>query len=186
LALRAVSSVSVGCKICDDKAACLTIDRYLDQHINYATISRALTLADWPVSAGTVSDHDKHRVKGVNPEIRAGKRDAAIIIKDRVLDALALVPESDGQWIDGADGERHFIPGGSILDKNLQPALNTALKAQALEDKREQKKVVQNFWVQLYTGQQSPALLSDGTMIEGEATEVLYSDGKDTVESEDG
>ena len=158
--------MSTGCKICDDKAACLTIDRYLDQHVFYATIARALTLADWPVTAVTVANHDKHRVPGVNPEIKAGKRDAAVIIKGKVLDAL----EARESFIDPTTGVEL---GFDILDKDLQPALKTALAAQSIEDRREQKKPQQNFWIQLYTQSQEIApLLDAGDVIEGEATEV--------------
>lgn len=115
------------------------------------------------------------RPVGAPPETRAGKRDAAEIIKNRVLDALANISESEGEWIDGADGERHFIRGSSILSKDLQPALGTALKAQALEDKREAtKKGSVTFVLQLAAAMgERMALLTGGEVIEGEATEIV-------------
>ncbi len=145
--------MSLGCKVCDDKAVCLLVDRYLEQNITYATIARTLALGGSPVSADVVSKHAKHRVPSVNPDVKATKRDAALIIKGKVLDALE---------------SKESNPDFDILDKELQPALKTALAAQALEDKREQKKVTQNFWLNLYTGQQGElAQLDDGNTIEG-------------------
>lgn len=111
------------------------------------------------MSADVISKHDGHRVKGVDPRIKAPKRDAAILIKNRILDAVEKGDQSEN--------------GLDILDKDLQSALSTALKAQAIEDKRETKKVTQNFWVELGAGLfQERHLLPEGDVIEGVAHEV--------------
>lgn len=157
--------MSTGCKVCDDKAVHLLVDRYLDQKIKYTTIARTLTLGGFQVSDGTISTHDRHRVKSLPAEAKPSKRDAAAFIKGRVMDRLEKLSEE----VDPVTGESRL----DILDKDLQPALSTALKAQALEDKREQKKVVQNFWFELGGAifDETP-MLGDGTIIEGEVVEI--------------
>ena len=169
--------MSLGCKVCDDKAVCLTVDRYLDQGLSCLLISQTLTLGGWAVAAPTVSRHKLHYTRGVNPDLKPSRRDAAIIIKNRVLDALELVEERPGEWLTDAEGNRVYMKGGSILDKDLQPALGTALKAQALEDKRELAKAkggaVQVLTALLAALRGEPVLLlEDGNMIEGDAVEV--------------
>lgn len=155
--------MSLGCKVCDDKAAALTIDRYLEQDLNYSTIARSLTLGGFPVSAPTISAHDKHRAPSVDPRIGAGKRDAAKIIKGKVLDALEKV------------GEAEDNDGTFILNAQLQPALATALKAQAIEDKREQTKANAGvtFVLQLAAALGERLALPDPNVVEGHAVEVL-------------
>ena len=169
--------MSLGCKICDDKAVCLTADRYLDQGVSASLIARTLTLGGWPVTAPTVGKHKAHYTRGVNPDLKPSRRDAAIIIKGRILDALEEVEERPGTWMDDDEGHRVYVKGGSILDKDLQPALGTALKAQALEDRREAAKS-KGGAVQVLTallaalrGEQVP-LLEDGNTIEGDFSEV--------------
>lgn len=153
--------MSTGCKVCDDKAARLTIDAYLEQGLTYTTIARSLTLRGFDVSDVTISNHNKHRSPSVDPRIKAPKRDAAIIVKNKVLDALEAMEEGD------------------ILDKDLQPALNTALKAQAIEDKREAVKAkttsadMARAILAALTGAGVPTpQLEDGKTIEGEFEEV--------------
>jgi hypothetical protein len=158
--------MSTGCKVCDDKAVQLLVDRYLDQHIQYTTIARTLVLGGFQVSDGTISTHDKHRVKSLPADVKPSKRDAAVFIKNRVMDALEKLDEE----VDPVTGEKGL--GHGILAKDLQPALGTALKAQAIEDKREQKKVVQNFWFELGGAIYDAPQLADPNVIEGEARDV--------------
>jgi hypothetical protein len=130
-----------------------------------------MTIRGYPTTAARITGHLKHAPVEVPDPYSVSKeqtpvdkpiiskRDAAAIIKDRLLDALDARADSD----EGLD----------ILAKDLQPALKSALAAQGMEDKREQKKVTQNFWVQLYTGQQGEVpLLDDGNTVEGVAVEV--------------
>lgn len=151
----------MGCKVCDDKAAALTIDKYLDQGLTFATIARALTLEGFAVGSGVISTHDKHRTKGMKADAKPTKRDASIIIKNKLLDALEQVEQETDPLTGEADGS-------FILSKHIQPALNTALKAQAIEDKREQKKVTQNFWFELAGSMVQVKALPDPTVVEGD------------------
>lgn len=186
-----MSGGPAGCKVCSDPIFKRVVDEELAKGISFTGLSRMMTMRGFPVTAGTLSRHKDHQAEyqGFNPETaefdvpspkpqpRIPKRDASIYIKNRLLDALEGVQDGEpGRWED-VDGERvYFPPSPGILSKDLQPALNTALKAQAIEDKREAKKPVVQFWVQLFTSQQEePLLLDDPAVIEGAYTEV--SDG---------
>jgi len=159
------------CVICND----LVLNGFVAEEAQKGTrnslIASKASIRGYPLTGMRVTSHLKHAPveeidpysvpKDPKPEKPAiSKRDAAAIIKDRLLDALEARENSE----EGLD----------ILDKDLQPALKSALAAQSMEDKREQKKVTQNFWVQLYTGQQGELpQLDDGVTIDGQAVEVV-------------
>jgi hypothetical protein len=159
------------CAICND----IVLDGFVAEEAKKGTrtslIASKASIRGFPLTATRVTSHLKHSPVEVPDPYSVSKeqtpvdkpiiskRDAAAIIKDRLLDALEARENSD----EGLD----------ILAKDLQPALKSALAAQSMEDKREQKKVTQNFWVQLYTGQQGELpLLDDGNTVEGVAVEV--------------
>jgi len=144
------------------------VDEELTKGMAYAQLARLMKMRGFPVSDATISSHDKHRHEYALPEAantRTAKRDAAAIIKNRLLDAI----EAQDASVDGLD----------ILNKDLQPALKTALSAQNIEDKREAQRK-QHSTVEVLTallgalrGEGAPPLqLDDGMTVEGEAVEV--------------
>jgi len=151
--------MSTGCRICDDKVLRRAVDEEIAKGLAYAGTARLMTARGFPLSPTTVSSHVNGRHKEDYAPVPAAatvsKRDAAAIIKNRLLDAIEADPDLD------------------ILDRDVQSALSTALKAQGLEDKREQKKVTQNFWLSVGAGLQGVSgLLEDSNTIEGTAVEV--------------
>jgi hypothetical protein len=123
-----------------------------------------MTARGFTVSADIVNRHRKedHRkdyeqAPLTRNEANQQRRDAARIIKAKTLDALEAAQPTD------------FVD-----NKGVRDVAQLALKAQGMEDKREQKKAQVNFWIELYSGQQAetPVLLEDPTVIEGEAVEV--------------
>lgn len=161
------------CKICDDKVARRAVDEELSKGMSYAAVARLMTLRGFPVTDKTVSDHRQHSVPLPPPGVVSRKRDAAILLLDRMVSAVESLPvPPDG----GPD---------PILDKHLQPALQTALKAQSLIDRREartdDRKVAFQLQVLLAGGPAGllapPELIDSDTddddlVIEGEAVEV--------------
>lgn len=160
------------CKVCDDKIARRAIDEELSKGLSYAAIARLMTLRGWPVTDKTVGDHRQHAVPLPPPGVATRKRDAAIMLLDRMVSAVESLPEPP-------EGERD-----PILDRHLQPALQTALKAQALVDRREARTDDRKAAFQLQVllaggpaGLLAPPDLVDASeddenVIEGEAVEV--------------
>jgi len=159
------------CVVCNDIVLSGFVEEEAKKGTRNSLIASKATIRGYPLTSTRVNSHLKHSPVEVPdpysvPKERTpvdkpiiSKRDAAAIIKDRLLDALEARENSD----EGLD----------ILNKDLQPALKSALAAQGMEDKREQKKVTQNFWVQLYTGQQGELpQLDDGVTVEGQAVDV--------------
>ena len=163
------ANMSLGNKIADDAAARWQVDRLLDQGKSFTFIAQTLTYGGFTVTPDTVSKYagdfwKKVSEEGVAQPPRPSRRDAAALIKDRMLDAIEYREQI-----------KHLDTGTpifDILDKDLQPALKTALAAQYIEDRREQKKPQQNFWIQLYTQSQEIPALGDGATIEGESVEL--------------
>lgn len=152
------------CSICKNDTLRGTIDRALELGLSNAGISRQLADFGATVDPVVIGRHKTHWVKLKPPEMQHTKRDAAIIIKERLLDALDYRDASDG--------------GLDILDKDLQPALTTALKAQGLQDSREKAKAKTGTAelafaiIRMLGGQASIAQLDDGLTIDGEFEEV--------------
>lgn len=147
--------------ICDDKVAKRAIDEDLERGLTFVGLARLMTLRGFAVSAATVGHHNSHREPSVRSDAKVAKRDAAIIIRDKLLDAMDVA--------EGDENSRFHI-----LAKDSQGAIANALKAQVVIDKRDNVKVQNNFWVNLYTGQQTerPVLLDDPSIFEGRATEI--------------
>jgi hypothetical protein len=146
-----------GCKVCDDIALKGGVDELLEGKAPYTQIARRMTARGFPVSADIVSSHDKHRHEyPTKSQTTIERRDVAAIIRDKMTQTIVAMNPGD------------------MFEKDLQPALGTALKAQAIIDKRETKKPQQNFFIELYMGQRvgPAALLDDPNVIDGEATEV--------------
>src|SRR3989337_30250 len=111
------------CTVCANVTLRGTIDRSLELDITAAGISRQLAEFGATVSPEVINRHKQHYVPVVPKEQRQTKRDAAAIIKGRVLDALDARPDRAGQWV-GDEPNRVWLPASDILDKDLQPALN--------------------------------------------------------------
>jgi len=171
------------CTICANTTLRGTIDRSLELNITAAGISRQLAEFGATVSPEVINRHKQHYVPVVSKEQRQTKRDAAAIIKGRVLDALDARIDRVGQWV-GEGADRVWLPASDILDKDLQPALNTALGAQKIEDAREKVKSKQGnaelafAILRMLSGDSFPVTLTnqqleDGITIEGYAEEIL-------------
>ena len=152
------------CTICRNATLRATIDRGLEIGLSNAGISRQLAEFGAAVEPTVIGRHKTHWVKLKPPEMQHTKRDAAIIIKEKLLNAIE---------------DREAGPDGlNILDKDLQPALTTALKAQGLQDSREKAKAKTGtaelaFAIIRMLGGQAPvAALDDGLTIEGDFEEV--------------
>jgi hypothetical protein len=151
------------------------VEHSYEADISNAGISRQLAeFSDNPPSPEVLGRHRKHYVPVIPKEQRQTKRDAAAIIKGRVLDALEARPDRAGQWV-GEGADKTWLPASDILDKDLQPALNTALGAQKIEDAREKVKSKQGSAelafaiIGMIAGKSLPVLeLEDGLTIEGE------------------
>jgi len=150
----------------------VAVDEELSKGSTGAYIARLMTARGFPVGPDTVLTHKQHWVPIAPPGVAKRKNDAATFLLDRVIRAVENLPEP-------IEGERD-----PILDKHLQPALQTALKAQTIVDRREartdDKKAAFQISVLLAGG---PAGLlappdltdkdaDDDFIIEGEATEV--------------
>jgi len=161
------------CKVCDDKIARRAVDEELSKGLSYAAVARLMTLRGFPVTDKTVGEHKQHAVPLPPPGVATQKRDAAVMLLDRMVSAVERLPEP-------SEGEPD-----PILDRRLQPALQTALKAQALLDRREARVDDRKATLQLHVllaggpaGLLAPPDLTDSetddddTIIEGEAVEV--------------
>jgi hypothetical protein len=132
------------------------VDELLAARNPYTRTAGIMAARGFPVSAQVVSTHDKHRHEyEIKPQTKTEKADLAAIISAKMAQTIIAMEPED------------------MFDRNIQPALGTALKAQAIIDKRELKKPKQNFFIELYMGQrEEPRLLEDPNTIEGEAVEV--------------
>ncbi len=169
--------MSVRCTICDNPVRAQIVNPLLDQKMTSVGIERYAAEAGIKITADVINRHKKHyKAEYVRPP-GTSKRDAAIIIKNRVLDALERVEDRPGQWI-GEGEDRTWVPGSSILDKDLQPALRTALDAQKTEDAREKAKQGKGTAelafaiIAMLEGRPPMLALDDGMTIDGEAVEV--------------
>lgn len=138
------------------------MDELLDKKETFAFIGRVMTARGWPVSAGVVSSHAKHRHEYQSassaPTPSTEKRDIAKLLQDRMGRAIEVMPEAD------------------LFDKDNQAAISNALKAQAQIDKREMARQkagsAELAWALLGLLSAPPPQLEDGLTIEGEAHEV--------------
>lgn len=136
-------------------------------------ISRYAQDAGLALTAEVVNRHKRHYKDG-RPVVPPGarKRDAAIIIKERVLDALDKVEEEERQ-----SGNE---TGAWVLNKDLQPALRTALAAQNTEDTREKSRATKGTAevafaiIAMLRGDATPQpmAIDDGMTLDGEYEEL--------------
>ena len=150
--------MSLGCMVCDDKAACAVIDELLEKSFTYAYVARVMTLRGFSITAPTIGRHDKHRGATALPEVVKRKRDFAIMVRDKAADLL----EDDKL---------------DLTNKDTVPGINAGLKAQAALDKREANRPKQGLADVLLAllgalKGEPPKQLTEGEVIEGSAVEV--------------
>jgi hypothetical protein len=175
------------CKICRAPNRRRLVEADWADGISAEGIARTMREAGWPLSSATVLKHLKEHTPGAatREPVKAGKRDAAIFLQNRLMDEierreeLVLIEEE-------TTGEK--VPDHrrlDILDKDLQPALATILRAQALINTREKAKGPRAGMMLLMLGVSpdglgpgalAPLELSSGEedddIIDGEAIEV--------------
>jgi len=164
--------VTTRCLVCSNEALKTYVDGALDKGMSARGIAAGLTAAGGSIDPDVISRHRKnHYTPPKDPSApQPTKRDLAITLRDRVLNAIDELPEP---------GEDELDP---ILSKHLAPALGAGLKAQALIDKREanaEKLGLAKGYLglQLYLQglghePQEPVMLDDGNTLEGEYAEV--------------
>lgn len=155
------------CLICNNPALRSYVDDALDKGITMVGIAASIEALGGKLDPEVIGRHKNngHWVKKVQTEHKPTNRDLAIMVRDKVADAIEDIP-----------GE-----GLLLMGKEFAPALNAGLKAQAAID----KKAATQAKLGLEAGALSlqlhlaglrdlppPPELDDGNTIEGEAVEV--------------
>lgn len=163
------------CTICKEPGVRKVVDGYLEDNMTGAGISRALGRlfpgSSSVPSSDVINRHRQHYKPEPTRAPRERKRDFAAYMRDRIqtaVEQIEPVTAEDGSVVD------------PILRVDLQPALNTGLKAQAVLDKREQvakkqtqAEVLLGLLAALRGEGRPVAQLEDGMTIEGTAREVV-------------
>lgn len=155
------------CRICATPALRDYVDSALNKGLTNAGIAAGMEAMGGSIQPETIGRHkSKHWTKPVRADApRPTKRDLAVMVRDKVADAVEDMP-----------GEAILLMG-----KELGPAINAGLKAEAMIDKREvaNKKLgiaagalSLQMWLAGLHNAQPPAELDDGNTIEVEAVEV--------------
>ena len=138
------------CMICREPERARLIEADWAGGMSGSGISKRMTAAGWPVGPETVLSHLKKHVPLAstrqNTPAGSSKRDAAVFIKDRILDEVELRERAFRMALEQAGDDEDLIAQAmknrpNILDKDLQSALGTALKAEAVIVKRDDNKV---------------------------------------------
>lgn len=159
--------MAVRCRICGVPALRDYVDSALNKGLSNRAISAGIEAVGGTLDPDIVARHKKAHWTA---PVREGaptptKRDLAIMVQEKVADALEDMP-----------GE-----GILLMGKELAPAINAGLKAQAMLDKREavNKKLgiaagalSLQMWLAGLGSAPPPPELDDGNTIEGEAVEV--------------
>ena len=137
----------VNCKICKEPERARLIEADWAGGMSAKGIALRMTEAGWPIIAGTVLSHLKKHVPQAatreNVPKGMAKRDASILIQSKILDRWEELEAGETRKvlvIDKKTGEASIeeIPF-DIFDKDIQPALKTALGAQAEINKQVNK-----------------------------------------------
>lgn len=178
-------TVTPDCKVCRAPNRRRLIEADWADGMTAAGISKVMKDAGWPISAETILKHLKEHVEGAAVRLppTISKRDASILIKDAILDRLEELQAGGTRQVlvKGPDGgmevqELEF----DIMDKDLQAALGTALKAEAIQVKKDDnqtKRKIDLFQLMLGgadgKGMLAPMdLIEDGNTVEGEFADV--------------
>lgn len=132
------------CKICREPERRRLIEADWSAGMSAVGIAARMTAAGWQITGPTVLRHLKeHAGPGAATRLPPAlpKRDAAVFIRDRIMDRLeALESEGKPRQVLVKDGDGDMVLTDipfDILDKDLQPAIGSMLKAQDTVDKRE-------------------------------------------------
>lgn len=175
------------CKICRAPNRRRLIEADWADGMSAEGISKAMADAGWSITSQTVLRHLKEHAgpeAGIRVPPKLAKRDAAAFVRDRVMERVMELESDDGPKrlvpVKGEGGATEYVEVEfDILDKDLQPALSSMLKAQAILDKREAVK--ENRKIDLFLlmlggadgkGMLAPLALTagdDDDIIEGEA-----------------
>jgi hypothetical protein len=170
--------VTTRCTVCNSEGLRVFVNAQLDKGLTAAAISRGLAAVGGSLDPDVISRHRTNHWKAPEPDGPAPKpRDLAIMLRDKVADAVAALPAPRPPEYD--DDGKLVTPGSiPILDKDFAPALGAGLKAQGLIDKRDQAKqklglAAGYLGLQLLLrGVQEPpavpVLLDDGNTVEGD------------------
>lgn len=161
---------TIRCSVC---SAGISIARYVDASadLTAAALSRQAATVGMDLSADRILTHRAHRKAEEPAGVAKTKRDFAALMRDRIADAVEKI-----EPVVAEDGTEY----DPILHKDLQPAIASGLKAQAIIDKREQVKGGKGnaelafAIIAMLTGGTPPpvAALDDGNTIEGTAVDV--------------
>jgi hypothetical protein len=134
------------CVICRAPERARLIEADWAGGLSATAIAATMTEAGWPITAATVLSHLKKHVPyaATRQNVPAGlsRRDTTVFIQTRILDEVELREKAFRMALEEAGDNEEAIKEAmrnrpNILDKDIQPALNTALKAEAIIVKRE-------------------------------------------------
>lgn len=129
------------CKVCRAPNRRRLIEADWADGMTATGIAKTMTDAGWKVSPETILKHLKEHAgpgASVRAPVTVAKRDAAIFVRDRMMDELERREAKARREAEelGEEPDEAF----SLLSKDLQPALGTMLKAQGELDKRDRSK----------------------------------------------
>lgn len=171
------------CLICSNPAIKDFVDGGLNKGLTNRAVAAGLTAVGGKTFDPDVVGRHKanHWTKPVDPDApKPTKRDLAILLRDKVADAIVALPENREPEYD--DDGKLVTPGSlPILDDGVVKAAAMGLKAQAILDKREQNQQklglaagylgLQLLLRGLGEEQPEPVMIEDGLTIEGEYTD---------------
>lgn len=121
--------MTIRCLICNNPALADYVNAGLDKGLTHNGIAAGLAAAGGSLDPAVIGRHRKHytpKTPATGP--KPTKRDLAIVVRDRLLDAVERMPPTENE-----DG----VILDPLLYKEFAPAIGAGLKAQALLDKRE-------------------------------------------------
>jgi hypothetical protein len=159
--------LAVRCRICGVPALRDYVDSALNKGLSNRAVAAGIDAMGGNLDPDVVGRHkNAHWVKPERPDApKPTNRDLAIMVREKIADAVEDMP-----------GE-----GLLLMGKELAPALNAGLKAQAMLDKREavNKKLgiaagalSLQMWLAGLHDAPPPPELDDGNTVEGVAVEV--------------
>lgn len=161
------------CKVCDDREANEAAAMLQKKGFSAAGVARTLTYGGFKVGDPTIVEHFKHAKPVVPEALKLPPRDAAIFVRDKLMDRVESMDVTD---VDGIG------LSFDITDKDLQPALKTMLTAQRDLDRRVGKTSNQQTQIAIafiLSGAKGGLAavpehlrIGDGTVIEGSYEEV--------------
>lgn len=161
------------CSVC---SAGIALVRWVDgaPEPSAAALSRQAQALGMDLSPERINTHRKHRKEeGVTAPAKT-KRDAAIFIRDKMMEKLEALDAEPTE-----DGKDNLV----ILHKDFQPAVNSMLKAQSLLDSREKAQKgggsaeLAFAILRMLRGESpEPLALDDGMTIDGEAVDLGETD----------